>query len=76
MKLGAQHGNSHTVEKVLLYNKNIQQTIRLYLGGAFELTDKDLTQRLNSLYKTCPRLFERFLPTAEQTLESKSGELV
>lgn len=76
MKLGAQHSNSHNVEEILLHNKNIQQTIRLCLGGAFELTDGDLTHRLKALHEKCSRLFERFLPAAEQPAESELNESI
>jgi hypothetical protein len=72
MKLSAQYGNSHSVEKVLLHNKNIKQTIRLCLGGAFDLTNKHITQQLKTLHENCPRLFEKFLPAAEQPTSEDS----
>ncbi|KAN0117108.1 hypothetical protein V8E51_003085 [Hyaloscypha variabilis] len=74
--------NGRSVEKVLLYRENIQQTIRLCLNDASETSDNLATEMVRKLAASYPTLVASLLPVSrdedmeeESVLELKSDTL-
>lgn len=60
--------NHKDVELFLLRAENIDQTLRLLLGGSYDNSYPDIAAKVKRLYQHCPRLFYNVLPKLEQLL--------
>jgi hypothetical protein len=57
--------NHANIEKALLGRENLQQTVRMLLSNGMRDTDAEIGDLLQYINRTCPTLFEPFLPRSE-----------
>jgi hypothetical protein len=58
--------NHSNVERQLLLQENLRQTIRLILLNAYKESELPLTRMIQELHDRCPTLFENLLTKSEQ----------
>jgi hypothetical protein len=55
-------GNLSIDEKTFLYHENVDQTIRLLIGGSHDYEEHEAAEVLKYIHCICPNLINRFLP--------------